>query len=49
MPLNHNEEVNLHALRLALDYYRGTGASDTDIELKADKFKRYLATGRMSR
>jgi hypothetical protein len=47
MTLSHQEEINLRALKLALEFYREHNVSDTDIELKADKYKKYITRGTM--
>lgn len=49
MALTKDEEIRLHALRLALEHFRGRNVSDMDIELQADKFKNYLRRGTMNR
>ena len=47
--MDERREARYKALKLSLEYFKGTGASDTDIELKAEKFYNYITTGRLTR
>ena len=49
--MDERKEARVAALRLAIEYSKVMeyAPSDTDLELRADKFYNYITTGRLTR